>query len=152
MIRAANARDFLRIAELDRTCWGDNRHSTYIPDGEHVWRIWCEHAIVAVAEIEGEISGAVLAFPCESGLYCLHKVFVDPAVRGGGVGIALMKHVLALADERGLTLFLTVDPDNAKALSLYRSVGFSRDRFVQGYYRKNEDRLVLTRLPRRSRI
>jgi [ribosomal protein S18]-alanine N-acetyltransferase len=149
MIRTAEVGDFLDIARLDRESWGQNRHNDYIPDGEHVWRIWCEHAIVAVDDVESEISGAVLVFPCRDSTYCLHKIFVAPSRRGNGVGMALMAYALRIADEEGFSLFLTVDPHNQKALALYQSAGFTDRRFVSGYYRSNEDRLVLTRLPSR---
>ena len=147
MIRAATIDDFLRIAELDRVSWEDNRNGEFIPDGEHVWRIWCEHAIVGVADLQGSIGGVVLAFPCRDGTYCLHKIFVDRPRRGVGLGIALMDYILRIADDNQLMMFLTVDPGNAKALALYRSSGFGRESLYTGYYRSNEDRLVLTRVP-----
>jgi len=149
MIRAATIDDFLQISELDRVSWKDNRNGEFIPDGEHVWRIWCEHAIVGVADLHGSIGGVVLAFPCRDGTYCLHKIFVDRQRRGVGLGIALMDHILRIADDNKLILFLTVDPGNAKALALYRSSGFAGERLRAGYYRSSEDRLVLTRAPTR---
>jgi len=45
-VRWATIDDFAEIAELDREVWGANRNSEFIPDGEHVWRIWIDHAYV----------------------------------------------------------------------------------------------------------
>lgn len=147
MIRPARPEDFLPIAAIDRTSWGSNRHAEFIPDGEHAWRIWCECALVGVSEERETIAGVVLAFPCRDGSYCLHKILVDPEHRGAGLGMALMRYVLDIADAEGLTLFLTVDPENRKAYELYRKSGFTDERLVRGYYREYEDRYVLTRHP-----
>ncbi|HUG89525.1 MAG TPA: N-acetyltransferase [Planctomycetaceae bacterium] len=40
--------EFLEVAALDRIAW-PVVPDTFIPDGEHVWRVWCEHAVVLVA-------------------------------------------------------------------------------------------------------
>ncbi len=137
--------DFLEIAALDRLAWRQNRNSEFIPDGEHVWRIWCEHALTFVARRDGEIVGAVLAFACTDGGYCLHKAMVSEACRGHGVGSRLFESLLSKIDGMGVDVFLTVDPVNEGAIKLYEKWGFTDHKFVKGYYRDNEDRLVLTR-------
>lgn len=157
--RRARAGDFLAIAALDRRAWRQNRHAEYIPDGEHVWRIWCEHALVYCA-IEPADNGssdadaviaAILAFPTEGGPYWVHKVFVDEAHRGQGVGSRLFDLLLVEIDRMGVAAALTVDPINEAAQALYRSWGFCEAQFVKGYYRHYEDRYVLTR-PARSPV
>jgi ribosomal protein S18 acetylase RimI-like enzyme len=135
----------LSVAVLDRLAWSENREATFIPDGEHAWRLWTEHAIVYVYEPGGEVLGASLAFPTVSGVYCLHKIFVDRACRGDGVGTLLMTETLGEIDRLGVVCFLTVDPDNEAAIRLYESFGFVDRKFVKGYYRATEDRFVLTR-------
>ena len=75
-LRQAEPNDFLAIAALDRVVWKDSANSEYIPDGEHVWRLWVEHALVYVAVEDEEVIGAALSFPSVSGDYFLHKVFV----------------------------------------------------------------------------
>lgn len=143
--------DFLAIAALDRDAWGDNPHSKFIPDGEHVWRIWCEHALTFAAWCgEREMAGAVVAFPCLDGCFCLHKVMVAKPHRGQGIGSLLFEELFETLDHRGAECFLTVDPANTRAVRLYRKWGFSRECFVSGFYRQEEDRLVLTRPRQRS--
>lgn len=144
-VRRAVPADFLDIARLDREAWVESRHATFIPDGEHAWRLWSEHAILIVAEEDDAIVGASLAFPTFGGPYCLHKIFVDRARRARGIGRALMEATLAEIDATGVAVFLTVDPVNEAAISLYESWGFVDRQFVKGYYRPEEDRLVLTR-------
>lgn len=139
--------DFLAVAALDRNAWRQNANATFIPDGEHVWRIWCEHALTFVArDAQGDVVGAVLAFPCVGErLYCLHKIMIRREERGLGIAPQLMAALLTGIDRLGARIFLTVDPANAKALRLYEQWGFTDRQFVPGYYRAAEDRLVLTR-------
>ncbi len=144
-IRRAVPEDFLAIAALDREAWKEGNSPEFIPDGEHVWRLWMEHAIVFCVEIETEIGGAILAFPCLDGRYCIHKVFVRRDLRGEGMGSRLFEVLLREIDERNLSTFLTVDPENQAAIALYEKWGFTERRFVKGYYRPQEDRYVLSR-------
>lgn len=145
-IKRATPSDFLEIARLDREAWAQNRNSEYIPDGEHVWRLWTEHALVFCAWDQDKLMGAVLAFPTTTnGLYCLHKVFVDHAYRGQGIGSDLFDAVLTACDHQKVACFLTVDPVNEGAIRLYEKWGFTERVFIKGYYRPEEDRLVLTR-------
>lgn len=141
----ARIRDFLQIAELDRYSWKDNRNFEFIPDGEHVWRLWVEHCIVYTAKQEVDVVGAIVAFPGKSGIWCLHKVFVSPEQRGQGIATQLLGKLVQALDEIGADCFLTVDPENDSALKLYEHWGFTEKEYVKGYYRPYEDRLVLTR-------
>lgn len=145
--KKAKPDDFLSIAALDRRAWLSNRYSEFIPDGEHAWRIWVEHALVYIAEENGTVIGAILAFPCVSGPWCVHKVFVAHEKRGLGIGTQLFDVLLNDLDRLGTPSFLTVDPVNERALNLYEKWGFTDRTFVKGYYRPHEDRFVLTRKP-----
>ncbi|MBU1247486.1 MAG: GNAT family N-acetyltransferase [Proteobacteria bacterium] len=143
--RRARPGDFLEIAALDRGAWRQNADATFVPDGEHVWRLWVEHALTFVACQGSELVGAVLAFPCLAGSWCLHKVMVQEVFRGRGIGSGLFRVLLAELDDRGAEVFLTVDPANQRARRLYEGFGFAESVFVSGFYRPEEDRLVLSR-------
>ena len=144
-IAPAQAADFLAVAALDRVAWRSSRHADFIPDGEHAWRAWCEHALTFVARAGGEVIGAIVAFACLDGRFFLHKVLVAEAHRGRGIGTALFEAIIREIDRRGAEVFLTVDPGNERALKLYDKFGFTQREFVRGYYREREDRFVLTR-------
>ena len=144
----ASAAEFLQVAALDRIAWPESP-DTFIPDGEHIWRIWCDCAVLLVARLDdshsplpetGRIAGALVMFPTRQGEYCLHKIMVHPQCRGDGMGTALMRQALQQADR---PVLLTVDPENASAVSLYRKFGFEVRERIDGYYRPHEDRYLM---------
>ena len=149
-IRKAKPREFLAIAVLDRVAWRQNRHGRFIPDGEHAWRVWCEQALTFVACRDSQVIGAIMAFPCITGAYWLHKVMVAERCRGLGIATRLMQALLQAVDRRGADISLTVDPANQPALRLYGKWGFTARKLVRGFYRGNEDRYVLTRQGRKD--
>lgn len=147
-IQQAQPEDFLAIAALDRGAWPVEPH-TFIPDGEHAWRLWCEYATVltAVAQNENEeplIAGALLMFPTNTGEIFLHKIMVHGDCRGQGIGSALMKRALELADA---VVLLTVNPENRPAIGLYENFGFQVRTRIDGYYRPHEHRLLMEYQP-----
>lgn len=146
-VRRAVSSDFLQIAELDRIAWPD-QPDTFIPDGEHIWRVWVEHATVLVAELDGptgtQICGAAVMFPTQGHELFLHKIMVDQDHRGKGLGTSLMSHMLATASK---PVLLTVDPANVPACRLYEQMGFRIRKTVAGFYRPHEDRHVMEYIP-----
>lgn len=141
----ARIADFSSIAELDRSAWKQSRNGGRIPDGEHVWRLWVEHALVFVAKKVEGVMGAAVAFPCISGIYCAHKLFVHRDFRYGGLGTKLCEVLFGEIDKIEVDCFLTVDPKNEALINLYTRLGFTEKQFVRGFYRPDEDRYVLTR-------
>jgi len=150
-IQPAKALDFIAIAVLDRIAWKEGIDSEFIPDGEHAWRVWTEHALTFIArDTNADIIGVVLAFPTIRQGYCLHKIMVVKKHRGQGIGAKLLTALLATIDSENASCFLTVSPANRDALKLYRQRGFTQEKFYIGYYRATEDRFLLTR-PRNER-
>jgi ribosomal-protein-alanine N-acetyltransferase len=150
-IQPAKALDFIAIAALDRIAWKEGIDSEFIPDGEHAWRVWTEHALTFIArDTNADIIGVVLAFPTIGQGYCLHKIMVVKKHRGQGIGAKLLTALLATIDSENASCFLTVSPANRDALKLYRQRGFTQEKFYIGYYRATEDRFLLTR-PRNER-
>lgn len=152
-IEPARNSDFLAIAALDRIAWGDE---TFIVDGEHIWRIWCEYATLLVARRpshlpplthSADIAGAVVMFPTQTRELVLHKIMVHPDCRGQGVGSDLMRAALARATA---DVLLTVNPQNAAAVKLYENFGYRIRKHVQGFYRLHEDRYVMVYTPQSS--
>jgi ribosomal protein S18 acetylase RimI-like enzyme len=150
-IQTAIAADFLNISALDRVAW-PQQPDTFIPDGEHIWRVWCDFATVLVARLidanplehSGDVAGALVMFPTQSSELFLHKIMVHPDCRGTGIGSELMDAALQQATK---PVLLTVDPKNDPAVQLYRNFGFEVRQRVDGYYRSHEDRLLMVFQP-----
>jgi len=147
-IEPATDRDYLHVAALDRISW-PIAPDLFIPDGEHIWRIWCDMATLLVARQSegsdslsesGDIAGALVMFPTHSSELCLHKIMVHPDRQSAGIGTQLMQAGLAQATA---PVLLTVDPSNEPAIMLYRNFGFAIRERINGYYRPHEDRLIM---------
>ena len=65
--------------------------------------------------------------------YEVHTIGVDPAYQGGGIGRRLLDELLNFA--AGAVVHLEVRTDNAPAIALYRSVGFTQVGVRRRYYR-----------------
>ena len=64
---------------------------------------------------------------------------VDPDVRRGGLGRALVEAAAGLAVQAGADdMFLEVAVDNIAALRLYEAAGFERSGLRRGYYDRGE--------------
>lgn len=95
-------------------------------------RLDVEHALseadsrVYVAEVAGTPVGTIGVVGEADGLY-LRALAVPPELQGRGYGRAILSGAVALALSEGWThLALDVATDNANALGLYRSCGFSQ--------------------------
>ena len=147
-IEAAKSTDYLNVAALDRIAW-PIVPDVFIPDGEHIWRVWSDVATLLIARQADDapplreshdIAGALVQFPTKQGELFLHKIMVHPDCRGAGIGTQLMRAALA---EANVSVLLTVDPQNAPAVKLYESLGFSVREHIRGFYRPHEDRYLM---------
>lgn len=77
----------------------------------------------------------------------VHTIGVDEAFQGRGIGRHLLDRILDIAD--GAAVFLEVRTDNAAAIGLYESVGFTRVGLRKRYYRvSGADAYAMRRDPR----
>lgn len=145
VIERARPHDFLNIAALDRIAWTDSG-SQFIPDGEHIWRVWIDFATVLIARsarelpTTGDIAGALVMFPTERREQFLHKIMVHPDCRGAGLGSQLMEAGLKLAT---VPVLLTVNPENLAAVRVYEKCGYRVRERIDGYYRSHEHRYIM---------
>jgi [ribosomal protein S18]-alanine N-acetyltransferase len=76
----------------------------------------------------------------------VHTIGVDPAWQGRGVGTALLRTMLAVADELAAPVFLEVRTDNATAIRLYEAHGFGKLGLRRRYYQpSNADAYTMGR-------
>ncbi|WP_405750640.1 GNAT family N-acetyltransferase [Streptomyces sp. NBC_00012] len=83
-----------------------------------------EHTSLVV--VDGEFAGAVTLRPVEDGLW-LENFYLSPALQGRGIGTAVLRSLLARADEEGATVRLDVLQGSA-ARALYERHGFTEER------------------------
>jgi len=79
----------------------------------------------------------------------VHTIGVDPAHHGRGIGRALLRELLVVADAAHATVFLEVRTDNDAAHALYASEGFAVVGLRRRYYRPSgADAHTMRRDPR----
>ncbi len=150
-IRKARIGDFLDVARLDRNSWQENRDSDYIPDGEHIWRLWIEYSTVFVALIDNRIIGASVMFKSDEGcLFLLHKIFIEKEFRDKKIGHLFFSKITEFLDQCQGDCLLTTDPVNARMIHLCEKFGFLEKTFEPSFYRENEDRYILRRVNKKG--
>ena len=94
---------------------------------EYVWT----DARPRLVEEDGEVVGFVMTFPFqERGERRLNlvRLIIDRRYQRRGLGRAVVERVLADAEQEGIvTVTLSVQPDNAPAIALYRATGFAQN-------------------------
>lgn len=80
----------------------------------------------------------------------VHTLAVDPDAQRRGIGRALLRGLLAHADEFHATTFLEVRTDNEAAISLYREHGFEIVGLRKHYYQPSGADAHTMRRPARS--
>ncbi|MEX6634333.1 GNAT family N-acetyltransferase [Hyphococcus lacteus] len=75
----------------------------------------------------------------------IYSVAVSSESRGAGLGRALLDAAFVWAKSRDVkTITLTVSPENAPAIGLYKSIGFREIERDEDYYGPGEARYILT--------
>lgn len=80
----------------------------------------------SVVVVDGELAGSVTLRPVDSG-WRLENFCLSPALHGRGIGTAVLRSLLARADEQGATVRLDVLQGSA-ARALYERHGFTEER------------------------
>jgi ribosomal-protein-alanine N-acetyltransferase len=79
----------------------------------------------------------------------IHTIGVDPAFQGRGIGRALLRGLLAVADGLHAAVFLEVRTDNDAARALYEGEGFAVVGLRRRYYQQSgADAHTMRREPR----
>jgi ribosomal-protein-alanine N-acetyltransferase len=127
------AADAMRCAELEAQLFdGDDPW----PERAFLAELAAKHNHYVAARVDDKLVGyAGIARlgrtkPFE---YEIHTIGVDPAYQGQGIGRQLLARLFEYAD--GATIFLEVRTDNAPAIALYESEGFTKVGVRKRYYR-----------------
>jgi ribosomal-protein-alanine N-acetyltransferase len=138
--------DLRRCAELERTLFpGDDPWSLSIfrselRGGNHYFGAYALDGLVI-----GYAGLSVAGRPPDAET-SVHTIGVDPAWQGRGVGTALLRAMLAIADELAAPVFLEVRTDNEPAIGMYEQHGFVRLGLRRRYYQpSNADAYTMGR-------
>lgn len=136
-IRAMQPSDLERCAAIEQTAL-DAWSMQQIAD-----ELDFEAARMYVAECGGQVAGFA-AFQLAADESTLNTITVDPALRGQGIGKALLENALEQLKEQGAaSCFLEVRVQNTPARSLYRSLAFEEAGLRKGFYKNPADDAVV---------
>lgn len=87
-------------------------------------------------EQKGEAAGYALVaktFSQEAGgmVYWLEEIYVRPAYRGQGIAAKFLSFLIETASRHGARLRLEAEPENERAIELYRKRGFEPLPYIQ---------------------
>ncbi|MFB9568126.1 ribosomal protein S18-alanine N-acetyltransferase [Saccharopolyspora hordei] len=125
--------DLKRCAELERVLfpgddpWSWQAFASELDQGHHYVGAYLGERLIGYAGLA--VAGRPPHVEAE-----VHTIGVDPEHQGRGVGGALLRALLARADELRATTFLEVRTDNETAIALYRKHGFEIIGLRKRYY------------------
>lgn len=125
--------DLARCAELERILfpgddpWRESAFRAELDAGHHYVGAYTDGGLIGYAglSLQGRRGNAEAS---------VHTIGVDPEWQGRGVGRALLRALLARADEYAAPVFLEVRTDNETAIGLYEAHGFTRIGTRRRYY------------------
>lgn len=141
-IRSAIANDLAAILSVEATCqsvtWSSDGFQQELSD---------ENTLGLVAQAAtGAVCGYVLA-RCAADECMVHTIAVLPFFRRHGIGVLLMKELMARAALRRIaTLLLEVRGKNRGAQAFYAALGFAPCGTRKAYYNDdNDDAIIMAR-------
>jgi [ribosomal protein S18]-alanine N-acetyltransferase len=125
--------DLSRCAELERILfpgddpWRESAFRAELDAGHYYVGAYTDGGLIGYAglSVQGRRGDAEAS---------VHTIGVDPDWQGQGIGRALLRALLARADEFAAPVFLEVRTDNDAAIGLYEAHGFVRIGTRRRYY------------------
>ena len=135
-------------AEIFTDAWSEKLYRETLESG----RYDCQVLEITGQDVAGPGKNSVLA-----GYFCgqvildeaeVHRIAVDPAMRGRGYGQVLLEDFLYRVQENGVvTVLLEVRAGNVPAIGLYEKNGFTGIGVRKGYYQNpKEDAKILQKI------
>jgi ribosomal-protein-alanine N-acetyltransferase len=140
-IRPARPEDVEDLVRLDVEAFGDIAYgrTTF----QQLFDISAECCLVA-DDSSGLLGYALTAITPSRDKGWLLALAVTPNAKGRGIGRRLTQVTVDILRSLEVTAaWLTVEPDNEPAISLYRSMGFMEKEMRADYFGPGEDRLVM---------
>lgn len=143
--REVTTDDLPALAALERDVFGGEAYPPFF--FRQALDLWRPFFLVAEDEA-GQLTGYALAAPAVRGSEaCVLSTGVHRSHRGQGTATRLLDALLGRLDAAGIgTVWLTVHPENAGAVRLYRRLGFEAVREEADYFGPGEPRLRMERV------
>ena len=142
-IRPASKYDLPAIKSIDKQLFGSESYPSF------VLRQLLDlcGSLFKVAVVEDSIKGyAIAQFDATTKRAWFLSLGVLANYQGQGIGRALLSQLLHEVELNGAEMmYLTVMPDNIKAIDLYSSLGFERLTIENDYYGDGAPRLVMVK-------
>lgn len=144
-IRAIEATDAQAIAGLAEQGFKDIYQFDWQQNAQALLKASQEsRAVVAVAEIEGEVVAYCNLRAWPAGGW-IDQIVVDEKRRGGGVGRALLDYVVEKAKEKGYwKINLIVSESDIGAITFYEKYGFGAVGRMKDEIKKGQDGILLS--------
>jgi ribosomal-protein-alanine N-acetyltransferase len=142
-LRGVTEADLPELLRVDREAFPEEPYPVF------VLRQLCDihgDRILVLDDGEGLLGYILFVNTSDGHVSWIMSLAVTPHQQGRGLGRRLMVEALRrLRTEHVHQVRLTVEPTNATAIMLYRSLGFSSDEgVVKDYFGPGEDRLIMT--------
>lgn len=141
-VQAATSEDIARIAFFEKQLYGNDAYSSLF--FYQALRQWPSGFLTIKSD--EKVAGYSLIVPLDGSRATLMSLLIGKSFQGQGLGRILLEQAIKSAAESSWnTLELSVAPDNAAAIKLYKQAGFSVIETIQDYLGPGEDRLIMSR-------
>lgn len=147
-IRDVREDDWSSILSIEQLRYGSDGYDVYFV--RMIPKLFSKTCLVAEKYSDGLAGYALGSFEDETPTVAW-ILSVLAKTDGEGIGTQLTQACVERLESLGAqTILLTVAPDNARAISIYRKLGFTDQGFIKDYYGKGADRHVMQRIVGRT--
>ena len=137
-VQAATSEDIARIAFFEKQLYDNDAYSSLF--FYQALRQW-PRGFLTIKSDE-KVAGYSLIVPLDGSRATLMSLLIGKSFQGQGLGRILLEQAIKSAAESSWkTLELSVAPDNAAAIKLYKQTGFSVIETIQDYLGPGEDQI-----------
>ncbi|RUO44545.1 GNAT family N-acetyltransferase [Idiomarina aquatica] len=141
-VQSAASDDIARLAFFEKQLYDNDAYSSLF--FYQALRQW-PRGFLTIKSDE-KVAGYSLIVPLDGSRAILMSLLIGKSFQGQGLGRILLEQAIKSAAESSWkTLELSVAPDNAAAIKLYKQTGFSVIETIQDYLGPGEDRLIMSR-------
>lgn len=142
IVQTASSEDIARLAFFEKQLYGNDAYSSLF--FYQALRQWTGSFLTIKSD--EKVAGYSLIVPLDGSRATLMSLLIGKSFQGQGLGRILLEQAIKSAAESSWkTLELSVAPDNAAAIKLYKQAGFSVIETLQDYLGPGEDRLIMSR-------